>query len=52
MPDNYPTPLLTPVTADGLLADRRRFWLSFTNFTIGGIVVVALVVLVVLYFIL
>jgi hypothetical protein len=43
---------LPPVTADGLLADRQRFWGAFTNFTVGGIVATVVVVLVVLYFIL
>jgi hypothetical protein len=41
-----------PVTADGLLADRQRFWGAFTNFTMGGIVATVVVILVVLYFIL
>lgn len=43
---------LSPVTEDGFLADRRRFWGSFTNFTVGGIVAVILAVLLTLYFIL
>lgn len=43
---------LPPVTADAFLADRQRFWGSFTSFTVGGIVSVIIVVLVTLYFIL
>jgi hypothetical protein len=43
---------LPPVTADGLLADRQRFWGAFTNFTVGGIIATIIVVLMVLYFIL
>jgi hypothetical protein len=43
---------LSPVTADGFLADRKRFWGTFTNFTLGGIIATILVVLMVLYFIL
>jgi hypothetical protein len=46
-----PSPV-PPVTADGLLADRKRFWGAFTNFTMGGIAATVVVVLVVLYFIL
>ncbi len=41
-----------PVTADGFLADRRRFWGTFTNFTLGGIIATIVIVLMVLYFIL
>ncbi len=43
---------LPPVTAEGFLADRQKFWGAFTSFTVGGIVSAVVVVLVVLYFIL
>jgi len=46
------TATLPPVTVDGFLADRQRFWAAFTNFTVGGIVATVITVLVVLYFIL
>jgi hypothetical protein len=43
---------LPPVTEDALLADRQRFWHSFNNFTVAGIIGVLCVLLLALYFIL
>jgi hypothetical protein len=54
MADTYSqsTKTLSPVTADAFLADRQRFWGTVTSFVVFGIVAVAVVLLVVLYFIL
>jgi hypothetical protein len=39
-------PALAPVTEEAFLADRLKFWTSFTSFTTGA--VIALVILLIL----
>lgn len=39
-----------PVTEDAFLADRQQFWISFGHFTLGGtILVVVILVLMALF---
>jgi len=54
MADHAPTANAThlagPLTEEAFLADRQRFWVSFTHFTFTGVVcVVVLLILMALF---
>ena len=39
-----------PLTADAFYADRQRIWSSFTSFTMGGAIFVAILLILMAYF--
>jgi hypothetical protein len=41
-----------PETPDAFLADRQRFWSGFTNFTLGGIIFMVLLLIAMAVFLL
>jgi hypothetical protein len=40
-----PSSSTAPLTEDALIADRQKFWTSFTSFTTGAVIVVAVVLI-------
>jgi hypothetical protein len=37
------SPTIQPVTEDAFLADRQKFWQSFTSATLGTVITVAVI---------
>jgi hypothetical protein len=45
-------PSLSPITEEAFLADRQSFWNSFTSFTIGSVIAVAVILILMALFLL
>ena len=47
-----PSHSLAPVTEDAFLADRQKFWSACTGFTMGGVIFIAVLLILMAIFLL